>query len=133
MHVLVASSSHYRSERYRADIERLGHQVSLVGDGIECLRFLRSESCDLMILETPLLWGGSDGVLDVMQAMPQSAPPVILVAVGSGAIDWFQLGRFRLDDFLFRLPTAQELDRAISDVCARRSTAWTSEGMTTRS
>jgi len=42
------------------------------------------------------------------------------VAVGAGPIDWFQLSRFRIDNFLFRLPTLQELGLAVTGIAARR-------------
>jgi hypothetical protein len=44
---------------------------------------------------------------------------VILVAVGAGPIDWLQLGRFRIDDFLFRLPTPLDLSRAVAGIATR--------------
>jgi hypothetical protein len=42
--------------------------------------------------------------------------PVIVVAVGAGSIDWFQLSRYCIDDILFRIPTVRELGRAIARV-----------------
>jgi len=76
---------------------------------------------DLLILEAPLHWGGTEGVLEVAQSeLGSSALPVILVAVGAGPIDWFQLSRFRIDDFLFRLPTLQELGLAVAGIAEQR-------------
>lgn len=67
-----------------------------------------------------LLWGGCDGVLEVAeQDIGPHAIPVIVLAVGSGSIDWFQLSRFKIDDFLFRVPTTHELGRAIDLVAAQ--------------
>ena len=121
MDILVASSSPYRQSMYRDAIEKLGHQVTVTATGVDCLDELRQHSPQLLVLEAPLLWGGSDGVLDVAEEELGSAmPPVIVLAVGSGSIDWFQLSRFRIDDFLFRVPTTHELGRAICSVAERR-------------
>ena len=110
MRILVASSSVFRQQFYQEVAEKLGHDVSLTSGGLDCVSQLRSSPPDLLILEAPLHWGGAEGVLEVAQnELGSSALPVILVAVGAGPIDWFQLSRFRIDHFLFRLPTLQEL------------------------
>lgn len=112
MQVLVASSSAYRRDVYRQSIQRLGHEVLLADGGVDCVQQMRERPPHVLLLEAPLLWGGSDGVLDVMNGQGSSTR-VVLVAAGTGSIDWFQLSRFRVDDVLFRLPTLQELQRAI--------------------
>ena len=120
MQILVATSSPYRQSMYREAIERLGHQVLAAGSGVECIERLRAGAPDLLVLEAPLLWGGSDGVLEVIeQDLRPNSLPVIVLAVGSGSIDWFQLSRFHIDDFLFRVPTMQELGRAIASVAGQ--------------
>jgi DNA-binding response OmpR family regulator len=119
MHIVVASSSAHRQLLYREAIEGLGHQVSAAHGGVDCIEQVRKDSAALLVLEATLLWGGSDGVLDIVQNELGRKLPVILVAVCSGSIDWFQLSRFRVDDFLFRVPTAQELERAIRSVAGR--------------
>jgi len=115
MHVLIASSSAFRRELYQQAIHGLGHDVSLADGGVDCVQQVRVRRPDLLVLEAPLLWGGSDGVLDILQGMDPFGTRVILVAAGTGSIDWFQLSRFRVDDVLFRLPNLQELQRAIGD------------------
>jgi DNA-binding response OmpR family regulator len=122
MRILVASSSVFRQQFYQEVAEKLGHEVSVTSGGLDCVSQLRSSLPDLLILEAPLHWGGSEGVLEVAQnELGSSAVPVILVAVGAGPIDWFQLSRFRIDDFLFRLPTLQELGLAVAGIAERRS------------
>jgi hypothetical protein len=120
MRILIASSSDHRQGQFREAIEGLGHQVLLAKGALECVERLRQGGVELMILEAPLLWGGAEGVLEVAQCDGEFGRlPVILVAVGVGTIDWFQLGRFRVDDLLFRVPTTSELSRAIGNVVAR--------------
>jgi len=117
MHVLVGSSSAFRQQCYRESVEVLGHRVSIASDGLECMRRIRTERPDLLILEAPLHWGGAEGVLELAQAESKSNRLlVILVAIGAGSIDWFQLSRYRIDHLLFRLPTAQELGRAVGEI-----------------
>ncbi len=121
MDILVASSSPYRQTMYRDAIEKLGHEVVVTATGVDCVQQFRENVPDVLILEAPLLWGGSDGVLEVAEReRGADMPPVIVLAVGSGSIDWFQLSRFKIDDFLFRVPTTQELGRAIASVAAQR-------------
>jgi CheY-like chemotaxis protein len=121
MQILVASSSPYRQTMYRTAIESLGHEVTIAGSAVECVQRLREAVPEVLVLEAPLPWGGSDGVLEVAQSELGSAtPPVIVLAVGMGSIDWFQLSRFQIDDFLFRVPTTHELGRAIQSVAAQR-------------
>jgi CheY-like chemotaxis protein len=114
MNVLIASSSGFRRGLYRQTVESLGHEVALATGGVDCAARLVQQPPDLLVLEAPLLWGGSDGVLEILETLsPQPKTRVIVVAVGPGSVDWFQLSRFRVDDLLFRIPTAQELQRAI--------------------
>jgi CheY-like chemotaxis protein len=119
MHVLIVSSSGFRRSIYQQVIEALGHEVALADGGVDCLQRMRHKHPDLLLLEAPLLWGGSDGVLELLESSGgQPRPRVIVVAVGPGSIDWFQLSRFRVDDLLFRIPTVPELQRAIGSVPA---------------
>jgi CheY-like chemotaxis protein len=114
MHVLIASSSAFRRDLYRQVIDGLGHEVTFASGGVDCIQQLHLRRPDLLLLEAPLLWGGADGVLQVLhERRNEFQSRVILVAVSAGSIDWFQLSRFHVDDVLFRLPTVPELQRAI--------------------
>ena len=119
MDVLIASSSAFRRDFYQQAIHNLGHAVLLSDGGVDCVQQLRARRPDLLVLETPLLWGGSDGVLEILKEQQSMPVRVVLVAAGTGSIDWFQLSRFRVDDMLFRLPTIQELQRAIGNALPR--------------
>jgi CheY-like chemotaxis protein len=122
MEVLVASSSIYRQSVYREMLESLRHCVSCANSAIDCIEKMRQGRVDLLILEAPLPWGGSEGVLAVLQTEASwRSVPVILVAVGVGPIDWLQLSRFRIDDFFFRVPSAHDLSRAVAGVAERVS------------
>lgn len=117
MHILVASSSAFRQTMYRDAVESLGHEVSLTSGGVECTTRIREKRPDMLILEAPLFWGGAEGVLQVVETETSSRHlPVILVAVGTGTIDWFRLSHFRIDNFLFRVPTVQEIGEAVARI-----------------
>src|SRR5262249_28466284 len=90
MQVLVASSSAFRRDLYRQAIHSLGHEALLADGGVDCVRQMRNQQPQILLLEAPLLWGGSDGVLDVLNCQGSPATRVILVAAGTGSIDWFQ-------------------------------------------
>src|SRR5689334_21457257 len=66
MHVLIASSSAFRRDLYQQAVHSLGHEVVLADGGVDCVQQMRSHRPDLLVLEAPLLWGGSDGVLEIM-------------------------------------------------------------------
>jgi CheY-like chemotaxis protein len=119
MQVLIVSSSSFRRRQYQQAIESLGHEVTLAHGGVDCLEQFRVHQPDVLVLEAPIPWGGSEGVLDLLQSeCGGQQVRVILVAVGMGPIDWFQLSRFRLDDLLFRVPTAHDWERSLGVVSA---------------
>jgi CheY-like chemotaxis protein len=116
MYVLIASSSAFRRNIYQQAVENLRHEVTVVHGGVECIEQVSRRQPDVLMIEAPLLWGGADGVLDVLQAsLDERRTKVIVLAVGGGSIDWLQLSRFRVDDVLFRVPTAPELRRTLGD------------------
>src|SRR5262245_40217001 len=120
MQILAASSSYYRQTCYREMLESLGHAVRVASGGVECIEQFWRHAPEVLVLETPLLWGGSDGVLAVLNESAHLASlPVIVVSVNQGSADWFQLSRFACDDFLARLPTREELQRSIERCKAR--------------
>jgi CheY-like chemotaxis protein len=117
MRILVASSSTFRQRTYRDAVESLGHHVSVVSGGIECVARIGADRPDLLILEVPLAWGRAETVLQALQEnQGEHEVPVILVATGMGSVDWFQLSRFRIENLLFRVPTAVDLAQAITGI-----------------
>lgn len=125
MRVLVASSSYYRQTCYRQWLTELDHEVAVASGGVECLQQLRRSPPELLVLEAPLLWGGSDGVLAAILDEVQLADlPIVVICASQGNLDWFRLSQFRVDDFLVRVPTRDELALAIERcdlACAARA------------
>jgi len=75
MHILIASSSVFRQRNYREAVEVMGHRATTATDGVECVHRLRAEFPDMLILEAPLLWGGTEGVLEVASGLTPGIRP----------------------------------------------------------
>lgn len=57
-----------------------GYKVELAATALECLRFLRNSVPDALVVASDLPWGGTDGLLSVMQsdAIFQKIPVVFV-------------------------------------------------------
>lgn len=78
--VLVAVPYEGRRDRYCDYLARNGFRVSDAENGLECLRALQQQPPDILVLHRDLLWGGGDGVLNVMQQdSGLSLIPVVLL------------------------------------------------------
>lgn len=81
MHVLIADSDSGFLEMAGRYLLRSGHQVQTASNGIECFTRLSHGVPDIVVLDGELLWGGSTGVLALMQQDPAwSEIPVILTS-----------------------------------------------------
>jgi CheY-like chemotaxis protein len=81
MQVLIADSDSGFLEVAGRYISRSGHEVQTASNGIECFTRLRDGTPDIVVLDGELLWGGSTGVLALMQQDPAwSEIPVILTS-----------------------------------------------------
>lgn len=77
--VLVADADSDLCDLYRRFFAKNGWQVQLSDGGVDCLAQLRRSPPGLLILDWQLLWGGADGVLDVMREDGRlSSIPVVL-------------------------------------------------------
>ncbi len=79
--LLIAESDDTLIEVFRLYCSRSGYDVETAAGGLECLRKLRRSSCQLLVLDVDLPWGGGDGVLALMREDPRLARiPVILIS-----------------------------------------------------
>ncbi len=82
--VLVADADSDLCDLYRLFFSRHGWQVRSSGGGVECLAQLRQASPRFLILDMQLLWGGADGLLEVMRDDPELASvPVVLTSTAA--------------------------------------------------
>jgi DNA-binding response OmpR family regulator len=77
--VLIADSDSQTVETYRDHLFEFGYGVVVASDGVECVQSLREMTPDILVLGAPLLWGGCDGVLNVIEQEPDLRPPFVMV------------------------------------------------------
>lgn len=67
-----------------------GYRLEITKDGIDCIMSLSDYVPDLVIMDFHILWGGSDGVMDVMSkdAKLSSVPIVLFASVNGRRIFW---------------------------------------------
>lgn len=109
MRVLLSGIDSQVRDRVTSLMRELGHELRIVGTGLECLDALRDFVPDILVLERNLLWGGGDGVIARMSEEPElSEIPIILLEkkeeVGWGSTPGKVLGKmsvpFKLKDLL---------------------------------
>jgi hypothetical protein len=108
--VCSSDLSGFRRWWYSERLPRFGIDVEVAKGGVECVEKTRDWRPDIVVLETSLLWGGSEGVLAFREADPVLAEiPFVLVAVEGISPLTYRLARYQLQNFLLRSPTIEEL------------------------
>lgn len=80
MRILIADGSELLLDLLESFLRDRGHIVTSARNGLECAMELRRFIPDVVLLERNLLWGGSDGVIAMMQdRLGPAAPPYILM------------------------------------------------------
>ncbi len=81
MRVLIADGDSEFLDIAKRFMNQCGHEALVASSGLECIACLRDCPPDVLVLSGDLLWGGSEGVLEIMDEEPTlNAIPVILVA-----------------------------------------------------
>lgn len=108
MRILLADSDVSTLEIIQSFFEHDGHEAEIAANGLECVALLTDFAPDVLVLDCELLWGGSDGVLDVMRQSIWRSLPVILTGSDEveaqhqpPVVDWLPKP-FRLIDLLDR-------------------------------
>jgi DNA-binding response OmpR family regulator len=80
MRVLLADCDSEFLNIAKRFMSQCGHEALVASSGLECIECLRDCPPDLLVLDCELLWGGSEGVLEIMDDEPAlDAIPVILM------------------------------------------------------
>lgn len=88
MRILVADADEPLLEIQQSYLWRHGHDVKIACNGLDCLSILRQYRPDVMVLNSDLPWGGSEGVLQLMGNDPTLRnTPVILTTDAPESID----------------------------------------------
>jgi DNA-binding response OmpR family regulator len=83
MRVLLADTDDIFLEIVQSFLWDRGHEAEIATDGLECISILREFVPDALVIDRDLVWGGPDGVLDLMaEDRLLSNIPVILTADG---------------------------------------------------
>ena len=115
--VLLALPAPILMAEYRTALMRTGYRVGMAADGVQCFRRIRSFRPDLIVLDVDLLWGGADGVLDVLKEETVD-PPVAVLVIGSRSsrAALYRVARFAVTDYQSKPVTGQYLVRRIREL-----------------
>ncbi|MGE5194540.1 MAG: two-component system response regulator [Deltaproteobacteria bacterium] len=115
--ILIATPHRFLLTDYRAALQKQGFEVVTAADGVECLRLLRSRIPNLIVLDCDILWGGAEGVLDLLAADP-TYPTIPAMIIGSrqSRSALYRAGRYIASDYQLKPLTSDRLVRRISDL-----------------
>ena len=78
--ILLAAPDPRTLAFHQAFLTRLGYDVAVCTDGLECVERLRHDRLDLLVLALELPWGRGEGVLALMADGELPSVPVLLLA-----------------------------------------------------
>lgn len=98
--VLLAITRSKSRTEFRLDLCRNGFDVVTADNGLECLQIFQSFTPDVIVIEPELLWGGGDGVLDVIREDPVlSEVPVLALTTKCNRTAIYSISQFAISDF----------------------------------
>ncbi len=84
MRVVLADTDAVFLEIVQCFLWDRGHEAEMATDGLECISILREFVPDVLVIDRDLVWGGTDGVLDIItDDLLLSNIAVILTADGN--------------------------------------------------
>ena len=72
--MLIADGDAELCDLYRIFVKDHGYDVETSSNGMDCVRKLRRETPDVLVLDLELLWGGGAGVLGWLRDEPKYLP-----------------------------------------------------------
>ena len=120
--VLIAEEQVECCHLFKLFLQRCGHEVTTVHDGISCIEALQDDVLpDVLILSWELPWGEGHGVLDWLTAHGLDDTAVVVLTARMGAdscqqelslpgVTWLQRP-FRLDELLNAVQSTQSASR----------------------
>jgi CheY-like chemotaxis protein len=120
--VLVASNSAYRRRQYAEYLRSRGFAVETAENGVQCLESLNAQSPEIMILESTLLWGGTEGILAIRKADPQLCDiPVVLIMIEGANANSYRLADYPIQGFYSRPLNSDALAYSLQSLIADSS------------
>lgn len=131
--ILLAEDNPINQDLFRQMLERLGHQVQAVGDGIAVLEALQQQSYDIVLLDLKMpRLDGLETATRICQ-MPEPRPVLIALTANSHLEDQDRCLQAGMDDFLSKPIRMVDLGRMIdryAERCLHRSTPPAGEAST---
>lgn len=97
--VLIADPDEYLGTAHCAFLAEHGILATHVTNGLECLRELRSQDWDMLVIDPTIPWGGGDGVLALMSEDGdlRNVPVMVLTAVNGQRV-LYRMAPYRIAD-----------------------------------
>lgn len=112
--LLAITRSRSRTE-FRLDLSRSGFDVVTADNALECLQIFQSFLPDVIVIEPELLWGGGDGVLDVIRDDPAlSEVPVLALTTNCNRTAIYSISQFSISDFWVQPIAPQQLTERVT-------------------
>lgn len=83
MRVLLADPDCVFMEIAESYLCRFGYEVEIANDGLDCIASLRDFAPDALVMDQELLWGGSQGICELM-ADEQLLSNITIILTGEG-------------------------------------------------
>lgn len=111
--LLAITRSRSRTE-FRLDLNRNGFDVVTADNALECLQIFQSFLPDVIVIEPELLWGGGDGVLDVISDDPTLCDvPVLALTSNCNRTAIYSISQFSISDFWVQPIAPQQLTERV--------------------
>lgn len=115
--VLLAITRSKSRTEFRLDLTRNGFDVVTADNALECLQSFQSFSPDVIVIEPELLWGGGDGVLDVIREDPVlSEVPVVALTTNCNRTAIYSISQFAISDFWVQPIAPTQLTERVSSL-----------------
>ena len=106
-HILVVEDEPQLASLVAGQLSAAGHSASVVGDGIEALRFLETSAADLIILDWML--PGLDGLEVCRRVRARSITPILMLTARAEEVDRVLGLEIGADDYLTKPFSMREL------------------------
>ncbi|MGI0492581.1 response regulator [Alkalinema pantanalense CENA528] len=126
--ILLAEDNPINQDLFKQMLERLGHRVHAVGDGIAVLEALQQQTYDVVLLD--LKMPRLDGLATAVRICQMSGPRPVLIALtaNSHLEDQDRCLQAGMDDFLSKPLRMMDLSRMLDRYALRRADMAVSSG-----
>lgn len=119
--ILLAGPNNFRWRSYTERLQGDGHEVVHVVNGMACVRRVWDWSPHILVLDPNILWGGGEGVLEIMEDESRTqATRIVLLTAGCDAPLLYRLSQFSLDDWLWQPTSALQLAQRLQPLLNRQ-------------